>query len=235
MSKKLKIIIACVCLLLTGCTVEYDLKIEDDTINEKIVISEKSGSFNEDSFDEIVNNSYSQYNEHGVKRYSVTKTKDDDNTKYILKQNYSLRPALYIRTFSECFDAYNIVYGDETKRTYVIQTSKGFKCMSHEYMIIDSYKINIELNHEVIDSNADSVNNNIYTWNIDKNNAKDKYISITFKKNKQEINPNQNDDDSKKKSSFNIIYVIIIGVGIILIAAIAIIYGMVLNQKQNKL
>ena len=167
--------------IFTGCTVNYNLKISDNVINEKISIQELSEKIDTSTADRNLNNTYSQYNNKGVKKYNTSKVINGNKTEYNLNQTYYLDSVSYIRAFDECFDAYNIVYVDDTRSEYLLQTSKGFKCMTYEYNTIDSYVVNIEIDKKVISHNADSVKGNVYTWNINKNNAADKIISIQFK------------------------------------------------------
>ena len=56
-----------------------------------------------------------------------------------------------------------------------------------DYQMVDSYKIVINTNHKVLDSNADEVNGNTYIWNIyneSNETSVEKPITIKFSKEK---------------------------------------------------
>ena len=218
-------------ILFSGCTVEYNLTISDNTIHEDINISELKSLVDEETSDSIIKNQYAQYNNEGRYKYITSKNKTDDNVIYKLKQNYPLRNELYIRAFDDCFDGYNIMYSDDSKTSYIIQTTKGFKCMQYEYSNIDSYTINIKVDTEVINNNADKVNGDTYTWIINSDNFLTKDISIEFKV--KEINTN-----NKKEQKNNILSFAIMGIifGIVFVALFMImLYMYIINKKQNKL
>lgn len=231
--KKIIWLLFCV-MFFTGCTVEYNLTISNDTINENISISNKIDSSNELYYDKLSTNTYSQYNDDGIKKYTVKKMKKKENTIYNLSQKYSLKDFHQIRAISECFSASNLVKKSGEDNSYILQTNKGFKCMSYEYEKIDSYEINITFddNYSIITHNATKVKGNKYTWQINSTNANNASISVEFKKNQN----NETLTDKKiEKKSFNL-FIIVIIVGIIIaIAIILILYALNLNKKRNKL
>lgn len=220
-------------IFFTGCTVKYNLDISDDTINENIIITNKIDPDNESYYDNLSANAYSQYNDEGIKKYSVKKVKEIDKTIYTLKQNYNLKKFHQIRAFSECFTAANLVKTGEDN-SYILQTSKGFKCMSYEYEKIDSYEVNITFddNYSIITHNADKAKDNKYTWHINSKNADNFSISVEFKKDEKRASIT---DKTKGKSSNNILVLVLIILGLIAIAVFIIIYALNLNQKRNKL
>lgn len=232
--KKIVWLLFCI-MFFTGCTVEYNLTISDDTINESIIISNKIDSDNESYYDKLANNAYSQYNDDGIKKYSVKKVKENENTIYNLNQKYSLKNFHQIRAISECFSASNLVKKSGEDNTYILQTNKGFKCMSYEYEKVDSYEINITFddNYSVITHNANKVNDNKYTWYINSTNSNNISISVEFKKNEKK--ENIDDKTKEKKSSTNILVLVFIILGVIAISVFIIIYALNLNQKRNKL
>jgi hypothetical protein len=226
-------------MLLSGCTVEYNLEINDQLINENIAISNSVTNVDENYYDNHIHDIYSENSRRKVAKYTGTKIKNNGIVTYSLNQKYNLLDNNYIRAFDECFDAYNILYTNESKEEFILQTSKGFNCMSYEYQKVDSYKINITTNHEVVNHNADSANDNTYTWNIDDSNYQDKFISIQFKSNnnrdKDKKQDKQENIDKKSKNKNNN-YIALIILGIILIGfVIAILYAITLNTKRNKL
>lgn len=233
--KKIKIIfISFLLLVLTGCSVKYDLNINENIIDESISISEKINPKSEKNYDEMVNNAYSQFNNSGKKKYTNLKNKKDDITTYILKQKYNFNNFIYVRAFSECFDAYNLVRDSENKNIYLLQTSKGFKCMSYSYMPIDTIEVNIKLSNKftVLDSNSDKNNDGKYTWIINSKNNKNKYISIKFEKksNSKSIKKEKNNDEN---SNYGTIILVISSIVVLVLILGFIILN--LNKKNNKI
>ena len=85
-------------------------------------------------------------------------------------------------SFSICYDNYKLI---KEKDKIVISTSKRFNCFN-KYSELDDVTINIDSSLEVESSNADEVNGNIYTWNINKSNADNKPINIVLKPNTEQ-------------------------------------------------
>ena len=230
MKNKNLIVLFSMIMLLTGCTATYNLKITDNTITEKISLFEKKELVDQEIADEQLNNIFSN-TASNLKKYNITKKEKNNQIIYNLSQTYFLSDmdsVNNIRIIKECFDAYNIVYLDDEKTSYILQTSKGFHCLNYDYNEIDSVKINIEVDNEVLNNNADKVKGNVYTWYIDKNNYADKYVSLEFKKGLKETSSNK-----KNKFDFKIILitiVIIIGTLVLIL-----LYALGLNQKRNKL
>lgn len=216
--------------LLTGCTATYNLKISDNTIVEKISLSEKKNLIDQEIADEQLENLFSNSTSN-LKKYNVTKEENKENIIYNLSQTYFLSDmdsVNNIRVIKECFDAYNIVYLDDSQTSFILQTSKGFHCLNYDYNEIDSVDINIEIDNEVINNNADKINGNIYSWHIDKNNYADKYISLEFKKGLKK-------ETTKPKQKIHFEYIIIASCIIIGLIIIILLYALGLNKKRNKI
>ena len=224
------IVLILIISLFTGCTATYNLKITDNTIVEKISLIEQKSLVDQEMADEQLENLFSGISS-GFKKYNVTKKEKNENIIYNLSQTYFLSDmdsVNNIRMIKECFDAYNIVYLDDEQTSYILQTSKGFHCLNYDYNEIDSVNINIEIDNEVLNSNADKIKGNVYSWHIDKNNYADKYINLEFKKGLKEKKSNE----TKQFDFKNII--IIFGV-IICLIVIIILYVLGLNKKRNKI
>ena len=222
-------------ILLSGCTVTYNLKISDNVMTEKITLTEKKNLVDQKVADEQLESIFSEVSENNFKKYSVVKKEKDDNINYSLGQVYYLDDidsVNNIRIMKDCFDAYNIVYSDDEETSLILQTSKGFHCLNYDYNEVDSVNIKIEVENEVISNNADSIDGNIYKWHIDKDNYSDKYISLEFKKN---INNNSTKENVSSKTSINFKYVILFVVIFVGIIVLVLLYAMGLNKKRNKL
>ena len=93
--------------------------------------------------------------------------------------------------------------------------------------------INVSINivgYKVIESNQDSVNNNIYTWSFDRSDKERKNITIKFKKENSniEIDPSDNKTEPNKVDSKYTMYIFY---GILLLV---IIIGYLIFRKMKE-
>lgn len=179
-----KIILFLIIILLSGCTVEYNIEIKDNKAAEKFIIKVNNS--------EKENLKYLHQNDFYVSlvpdeiTYDKKETKKKDITQFNYSHEYNLNDYEESNSLSSCFGAHNILY---TKKYITISTSTGIKCMKQDYAyIFDSLKIVLKTNHQVKESNADKVDGYIYTWNIDKNNYSNKNIYIKLYKDKYVFN-----------------------------------------------
>lgn len=158
-----KVIIILMLFLLSGCSVKYELLIEDNDINEKLIISDYKGEIPEQA--DIVNFSNHKYN------------KKQDNNKLIYETKYNIKN-LKESDFLKCFNSYNFV---EDNNEYVLITDKKFTCLPYQYndyevIQYDEVELSIKTNHIVLEHNADKVKGNTYSWKINKENIDDASI-----------------------------------------------------------
>ena len=73
-----------------------------------------------------------------------------------------------------------------------------------ENLIVDSVKVNITTELEVLENNADEVNGNTYTWNINNNNYLNKEVNIQLKRS------NNSQDNVNYRLLFGIIFCILV-------------------------
>lgn len=217
-----KILILIALLFLTGCDIKYNLNFEDDKIEENIkVIIPKS---EKEKYNDLINST----------PYAILDGIDqiEYNHKFrkLLKNNIGYYN--YVYSFSDfgrsyygksCFNALSFTKNDNT---YTLSTSKGFQCMVLNYNKVDNIEITITSDRYVLDSNADIVKGKKYIWNINNDNASDKYIQITF-------------GDVREKTIIdfieeNLILIIVIGSLILLVGSSFIIIKS-LSEKNNEL
>ena len=179
-------------LLLTGCTVNYELVIDKDKIDEHItgtVTKEESiTDINETDigmYDYLTH--YEQYALYNKNDAFYNKQLEDKGDYYNYDASYT-----YMGNFKDsniinsCFENHLI---NETDDFYDIHLSGSFSCL-----YVDKINVNIKSNMAVINNNADKVDNNIYSWVIDESNNVD--ILLTVSKNIESFTPN------KEKSIF---------------------------------
>ena len=179
--KKL-ILIICLVFLMTGCDVNYNITIDEDTFDEDIVLSfSKSNT----SYDDI-----SFYPDNKVPVYPTKEDKKFYNSKIVESVNsydliysyshdfYSLKNSYFI---NNCFHDMMIT---ESDNQIIINSGDGFACfIGDDGLRADSMKININTKLKVIENNADSVNGDTYTWIINENNYLGKEIYFKVERN----------------------------------------------------
>lgn len=198
--KKVKLL--CLMILIgitcTGCTVEYNLDISKNSIEETINVTDYTTSTRTKT--DILNH-YNQWyptyvnyipegetieledfnqKADGVEYYEKSIEETDNGYKYTYK---------YIHQIDKYYDAYVLastflettVY--EGSDSLVIKTSdKNFLC---DYDYFENVKVNITIDPEVYKlnyTNASNINNNTYTWTLDRSNCEDSQIVLTLDK-----------------------------------------------------
>lgn len=210
-------ILLCGIFILSGCSVEYNININDFEFTENVNIyadnekEVKSLEFylNED----IVAFSYDDrdflYNTEAI---SGNKEGINLNFKYTDLAAYSLSSF-----FEQCYEKSNISTDEE--KIYIKATN--YICQGYNYNNVTSAVINLTTNHEVVSHNADKIDNGIYIWNLG-NSGKDidlelKLKTVEIKEEESEINKDEennkanSDDKQAKKASWIITFLLLIG------------------------
>jgi len=177
---KKNILLITMLIFLTGCSVNYNLKFNKDTIEENITI-------NVENDQEKQNTKYFENRDFyaiiDAKTESQYKKEKDKNSNYNFSYEYSLKDFKNSR-FTSCYDAYTLTDNDGI---ISLNTSKKFKCLTYDYNNIDNLTINITTDYKVVETNADEVEGNTYKWNINKNNSENKPIKFSYNVNKKRI------------------------------------------------
>lgn len=215
--KKL-ILLICLMFLVTGCDVNYNITIDEDTFDENIVLSfSKSNA----SYDDI-----SFYPDNKIPVYPTEKDKNFYNSKIVENTNsydliysykhdfYSLKNSYFI---NNCYHNMSITERDDQ---IIINSGDNFACfIGDDGLRADSLKINITSKLKVVSNNADVVNDNIYTWIINENNYLIKNVSLILEKNGNfslsDI-VSQNNEIPSASSMTGIIVIIIVIVSILI-------------------
>lgn len=164
---KNKIIILLSLLLLTGCTVNYNLEINKDTLNETITGTVTKEESSQDSNATGLSTIYSIINEEQKPIYNKEELYQKDlkesgnNINYTFKYNYNIEDFVNSTIINTCFENKEI---EKIDNYYSIRLSGNFYCLY-------SKKINIAVtsNLKVASNNADKIKDNTYIWTIDKN------------------------------------------------------------------
>lgn len=240
--KRKKLILAIfVALFTTGCTVDYNLLIEDNKIKETTTFHQDSSDTDEKSY------MYSQYLEEypiyideeylyydsnkkveGNTYYDKSITDDSNGYNAIYKAELKLKEYNRSRFFNEAFANRSTGYDGKEGCYYII--ADKLKIFEQENTV-NSINVSINLvGYKVIESNQDSVNNNIYTWSFDRSDKERKNITIKFKKENSniEIDPSDNKTEPNKVDSKYTMYIFY---GILLLV---IIIGYLIFRKMKQ-
>lgn len=203
MIKKLLLIFTCV-FLLTGCDVTYDLTIdENEVFKEKVTIPALKQDTNFETLTSYLKNklpiSISKYENN---YYNSQIYVGDNYYNLIYDYDYNLTNVVNGYFIKLCFPNTNIT---SSSSEINVASGKGFNCMVvDENLIVDSVKVNITTELEVLENNADEVNGNTYTWNINNNNYLNKEVNIKLKKS------NNSQDNVNYRLLFGIIFCILV-------------------------
>lgn len=215
-----KVLILLILTLLTGCTTEYNLTFNDETIIEEITINVDT----KENLEELkTNNVHAIYDAISNHLYNV-RYEEKKNLKAIYAYQYDLNNINRATYLNQCFDSFGFI--KRADNDYIFSTSVGFKCINFSYTDMPSVKVTIKTNHRVEESNADKVERNTYTWNINEENADDKRIYINFKEVKEET---LIDKFINNKTSIIVVSLVLFGIVIVAL------YIYITGKKNNEI
>lgn len=230
MNKLKKFLITFIILITSGCSVEYNLNInEDNSVSETVVASEvttKMESLTRLKGDTAVNYLFKMFNRNDD-LISVTSTSDTYNTYATAKRVYNDIDEYKDSFKSDLFSNINVSKSDNTVMIYAKQKTKLTNDSSYS-LIYDDVHIKIKIPYKVIENNADEVIGDTYIWNLSKNDDL-KTVKISYLDNNKNNNMNIKINNKIYSISY---YITIIGLlAIIIIFIIIIVYRK--NKKNN--
>jgi hypothetical protein len=179
--------------LLTGCSSDYELNINSDSIDDKVnfnmskinsdnvfeigdvlelnIDGESDSEIENNIINTIKNgNIYTNYD-----KYDSFFERVIDGDKVSLIHNYNNGSFETASMFNYCFGG---TYYKETDDYYVINGNNSFKCIFK-----NKTKVSIKTDYKVIDSNADIVLGNEYIWYFTDKNSEDHdlYMQVSKK------------------------------------------------------
>lgn len=224
-----KIILVVVLLLLCGCSVEYNVNIGSDI--EETVIIDDNITVQTPAF--INDQGSSETNEiiDGIKYYEL----QNNQTNTVYKYNFSFSNYAQSTAVNTCLKSMKLSNSDNK---YILTTTNHFTCMDY-YPKIDDITVNLTITdtYNIISHNADVANNNILTWNINRNNYKDKNIQLIFSKKEgvgNNGNPGSGDNSgqvNEKDNKNSIILAFMVLIGFIAVLGLLIMYKLKKNQR----
>lgn len=180
MNKKILLLILSIFIFsLTGCDAKYEMEIKNSKVTENISFSVPN-DYNEKKINDLID----YYGVNADSAFTQKISKEKDFTDVSLNGKKSKLDDYFDSSDSFINKCYNKVGFVLEDGIYYIGTSKGFKCLTYDYMKLDKVSISIKTYHKVYDNNADKVKNNVYTWNIDENNISTNNILFVVSKNK---------------------------------------------------
>lgn len=218
--------------LVSGCSVEYNLVInEDSSINEEVVASENTNRLEaktrlkgEQAFNYLYN--------------MFKRDNEDISTNYSEKNSIAYGTARTIHTdiddfaskfSSDIFEKVEVLRNEDEIILTTTQKDMIGTDLTTSY-IYDNIEINITIPFKVIEHNADSISKNTYTWKIEKNQEK-KTIKIVYKDNELPNRANIKINNNK----YNLKYEYFIVGSIILIILSIIVFVFIKSKKNNVL
>ncbi|MDD6094082.1 MAG: hypothetical protein PUB90_05820 [bacterium] len=239
MRKKKLILAMLIALCTTGCTVDYNLVIEDNKIKETTTFHQDSSDTDTKSY------MYSQYLEEypiyideeylyydpnkkveGNTYYDKSITDDSNGYNATYKAEFKIKEYNRSRLFNDVFVNHSSGYDKKEGCYYII--ADDIKTFRQDNTVTN---INVSINlvgYKVIESNQDSVNNNTYTWYFDKDNQKSIILKYKNDNGDPEINQTDNKNVSNKKESKYTMYIFY---GIIVLV---ILIGYLIFRKMKK-
>lgn len=212
--KKIKVLVLIIGVFcLCGCNANYNLTISNNNnFSEEVILyaqnSDEINAIRDLNYD--ISTDVNTYDEEtNYNTYKITKIDNqimfnaDFNRTSILNSNAINRGVKYFN-----FTNYN--------GNYVLSTANAYTVFD-DYNV-NSLTVNITLPNEVVNNNADNVNENTYTWYLNKNKTKSIYL---------EYKPISNNKEEEKKDN-NLIYLIIT-----LLVLVALAIGIVFVNKQK--
>lgn len=181
MNKKLKIfIIGILLILVTGCSGNYNLKINDDmSIDEELYLTIDN-----------TNNTYTKtlkiFKENNIPEKDYEVVLSDNNVRITYNKRYDSMEEYILdsKIYHELIDEIQFNKSNDYIDLYVNQKLKlsndNIKSNGTNLVDLDVLQINIENPFSVNYTNAEIVNDNVYTWTIKKGDI-EKKIQMQFK------------------------------------------------------
>jgi len=207
--KKKIILLILIVLMLCGCKAEVNVEINDtNTISESVDITAyQNNNYTKEQIKNSFRNYLPAYAEDvivdtnpdeqvsGVSYYKKTETDLDTGYKINYSYNFNFSNYAKARTVKEGFKSSTIQVNSPDKTILISTDSNGLLYFS-QYPDLEEVKVNIKTKYKVKENNADSVNNNVYTW-VFNNSTNNKGIYLLL----DTTSTIDSDEDETKKTN----------------------------------
>ena len=173
-------------ILITGCSVEYNLNIDSSFSEHTDYIPESSEEMIDGTqyrlpalFSES-RLTYDNSNLKEIKYYNIKTLKDNKFSFNFVYDDNQLNDS---NIANSCYQFFSV---DAKENEVSILTGNKFYCFD-VYEELDSVTININSNYKVIQSNADKIVGKKHTWYITRENASNKPIIFVYDKSKKNM------------------------------------------------
>lgn len=218
--------------LLSGCSVEYNLVInEDSSINEEVIASENTNRLEAKTRlkgTQACNYLYNMYKREN-ENISIDYTEDGSTTYGTARTIHNDIDDYASKFSSDIFENVELMKNDDEITITAVQKDELENDSSTSY-IYDDIKVNITIPFVVIQNNADSISGNTYTWLIKKDENR-KTIELTYN---DKVLPNSANIEINN-NKYNLKYEYFIIGGIVLIVLVIVIIIFIKNKKNNVL
>lgn len=209
--KKIKILVLlCFLLLLSGCSAEYNLTINNSTMEEDInaIFNKSTESELASRMEKIRRSSFYNYDTRENEYYDFTKRETDDNIILNYSYQYTGNDLYKSEAASSCY--YKRIV-NVTDKYITINTDKQVTCLYKDGdREIEDITVNIRTALTVLENNADKVNGNTYTWYINDKNYTNKPIYIKIEKERYQ------ESFTSQVISIIVILIIVVIIGILI-------------------
>lgn len=242
----MKLIIILICLLLTGCKIDYNLKITNE--NKFVETADLTEYFpngskfkdelGETTFDfaaDLRADAYKYLNTLGYSKYSMSDIASKNYEGVRVTRKYDGPTSYnYNLMIKNLYDDFSVKVDNNIVTIHAKEMNRENIETRYEMlgMVIEDSTINVELPYKVIDNNADKVdeNKNIYTWYIDKDTDEKEILLKYDLNNVYKLNLNT----IGTKIDMNIVYVIIGFICFLVIGYFVYIYVKKVYENRNK-
>jgi len=222
------------CLILTGCSVEYQLYVGKGDTKEVLTITIPNAT-KKDLEDILAIYEDPTSSATGDYTFALSPTKNSilaTNKNKIIKDNSST-------LFRNCYDSVDLI---ASKNKFSIQTKGKFKCYN-TYQNLEKVTIRINIDGVVTYHNADRVNGKNYYWDINSKNLGRSLIleAKNIQENKENVQeqqppeekPNEKEEQNIIKEQLIPIFLVIVVLLVIVLSGM--IYLAIKNKKNNKI
>lgn len=229
MKKKISVLLFfSLSLFLTGCSVDYNLYVDENSITESIDAYLPDDAENREYVDFLKKTKQSAYfemNNNMTYYYRVNHENMDDKIK--LNFEYQYRDPVKLQNsnaINRCYYNKSVVKAGDF---LTLSTSDVVTCIYKDgEKQVDQINVNIITDLKVEEHNADSKSGNRYTWKITDQNYQHKpiYIKININTEKQKASLNK-----KEKEQFLLLLAIVV-----VITSVVVIRILMISKRNNR-